>query len=263
MKKILSILYISYRNYATYLPDVIGINIILVLRILVISILYGYLYNSFSSDWTIEWFTIVQVTYALIITQVISTAKPKIVDEIQMDVKSWKISSYLLNPLNYIYFKFLEFFPIFIHNVIIWLFIWLLLWYLILGIFPLTLWWIFWWLILLLWSMFTSFFWYMIIWLLSFYTEDADSFRFIYAKADMILWGNLIPIPFLPIFLQAIAYLSPFAYFGYTTGLVFSNFEMFTFLKYFTIQIIWFSINLSVCIILYNHAKNKLTINWW
>ena len=67
---------------------------------------------------------------------------------------------------------------------------------------------------------------------------------------------------YLPVFLQTIAYLSPFAYFGYTTWLMFSNFELYTFLKYFSIQMIWFFINLSICILLYNHAKKKLTINW-
>jgi len=263
MKKILHILYISYKNYTAYLPDIVWTNIILVLRILVIGILYGYLYDNYSSDWTIAWFSIVQITYAVIIAQVVSTAKPKITDEIQMDVKSWKISSYLLNPLSYIYFKFLEFFPIFIHNIVIWLSIWLILWFLILWVFPLSIWWILWWIILLVWSMFTVFFWYMVIWLLAFYTEDVEAFRFIYSKMDMILGWNLLPIPFLPAVLQTLAFASPFAYFGYTTWLVFSNFEMATFLKYLMIQVIWLVINLSICILMYNNAKKKLTINWW
>ena len=263
MKKILHILLISYKNYTAYLSDIVGINIILALRIVVISVLYAYLYKNFANNGVISWFTIEQITYALITAQVVSTAKPKIADEIQLDVKSWRVSIYLLNPFSYIYFKFLEFFPIFLHNIIIWLGIWLLIWFLILWTFPLTIWWIFWWIILLIWSMLTVFFWYMIIWLLSFYTEDSEAFRFIYSKADMILWGNIIPIPFLPEILQTIAYLSPFAYFWYTTGLVFSNFEMLTFLKYLLIQVVWIIINLWICIVLYNHAKNKLTINWW
>lgn len=263
MKKILTILQISYKNHIAYLPDIIWTNIILVLRILVISILYWFLYSNFSIDNKIAWFTVIQVTYAVIIAQVIVTSKPRIVDEIQKDVKSGKIASYLLNPINYIYFKFLEFFPIFIHNIVIWLTIGLFIWFLVLGVFPITLWGIFGWLILLLWSMLNVFFAYMIIWLLAFYIEEVEAFRFIYSKADMILWWNLIPIPFLPPILQTIAFASPFAYFWYTTGLVFSSFDLHLFVKYLSIQIIWLSIHILVCVLLYNNAKKKLVINWW
>ena len=52
--------------------------------------------------------------------------------------------------------------------------------------------------------------------LLAFYTEDADSFKLLYAKLDMFFGGNILPIPFMPLFLQTIAFASPFAYEGYT-----------------------------------------------
>lgn len=262
MKKMFSILYTSYKNYIVYVPDVVWINIILVLRLLVIWILYAYLYDSFWVANKIEWYSIEQVTYAVIIAQIITTAKPKISDEIQQDVKSWKISAYLLNPANYIYFKFLEFFPIFLHNVIFWLIFWITIWFILLGVIPLSLWWILWWIILLIGSMLTSFFGYVMIWLLSFYVEDNEPFRFIYSKMDMILWWNLLPIPFLPWILKTIAFASPFAYFWYTTGLIFTNFELLKFIEYFWIQMIWLIINISICLWLYSHAKTRLTINW-
>jgi len=262
MKKILSILYASYKNYTTYIPDIIWINIIFVLRIIVISVLYKYLYLNFWVNNQIAWYSLDQLMYAVIIAQLTSTSKPRISDEIELDVKSWKVASYLLNPFNYVYFKFLEFFPIFIHNIVIGLVLWLSIWYLVIWSFPITLWWIVWWIILLIWSMLTVFFWYMVIGIISFYVEDNEPFRFIYSKFDMILWWNLLPLPFMPAFMQTIAYASPFAYFWYTTWLVFSNFELFTFLKYLSIQMIWLIINLSICLSLYNHAKNKLTINW-
>jgi len=52
--------------------------------------------------------------------------------------------------------------------------------------------------------------------LLAFYTEDADSFRLLYSKLDLIFGGNILPIPFMPLFLQGIAFASPFVYAGYT-----------------------------------------------
>jgi ABC-2 type transport system permease protein len=261
MLKTLSILYTSYKNYTAYIADILWVNIVLVVRVIVIWILYAYLYDNFSSNWEISGYTIAEVTYAVIIAQVIANAAPRIADEIQLDVKSGKISVYLLNPISYIKYKFLEFFPIFLYNMIIWLIIWLVLWYLIVWTFPVTLWWIFFWIITLILSMIAFFFWYMSIWLLAFYTEDMESFRLIYGKANMILWGNLIPIPFLPGIIQNIAYLTPFPYFWYTTWLLFAKFDFLLFCKYTIIQILWILISLTCCCIVYNHAKNKLTIN--
>lgn len=262
MHRTLSIIITTYKNHIVYLSDIIGINIIYLLRVIVIVTLYKYLYKNFQVNDLINWFTLAQVTFAVIVTQAVSTAKPKVVDEVSLDVKSGKISVYLLNPINYIQYKFIEFFPVFLHNLVIWLFIWFILWYLLLWVFPVTLYWFFAWIFLLLLSMITVFFWYMSIWLLAFYTEDVEAFRYIYSKLDMILWWNLLPLPFLPSILQTIAFLSPFAYFWYTSWLVFSSFEMNTFLKYLLIQVIWITINISICIFIYNKAKNRLTINW-
>jgi ABC-type uncharacterized transport system permease subunit len=61
--------------------------------------------------------------------------------------------------------------------------------------------------------MLVVFFSYTLIGLFAFYVEDIEAFRFIYSKFDMILGGNIMPIPFLPHILQTIAYATPFAYF--------------------------------------------------
>jgi ABC-type uncharacterized transport system permease subunit len=60
--------------------------------------------------------------------------------------------------------------------------------------------------------MIINFFGYFMIGLLGFYTEDADSFRLLYSKLDLFFGGNILPIPFMPMFLQTIAFASPFAY---------------------------------------------------
>lgn len=263
MQKIIRILLTAYKNYIVYIPDIIWVNLILVLRLIVIITLYKYLYSTYSQDNLIFWFTLTQITYAVIIAQVVSTSKPKVVDEIAQDVKSWKIWIYLLNPINYILFKFLEFFPTFMQNVGFWLIFWLILWFLTTWVFPITLFWFLAWILLLIWSMLVVFFSYTFIWLLSFYTEDIEAFRFIYSKLDMIFGWNILPIPFLPWVLQTIAYASPFAYFWYTSGLVFVSFDFMTFLKYLSIQLFWLLLTLVSCYLLFNKASKKLTINWW
>lgn len=263
MKKIFSILLTAYKNYIIYLSDIIWVYLILILRLIVIITLYKYLYSHYSINGLISWYNLVQITYAVIIAQIVSTSKPKIVDEISQDVKTWKIQIYMLNPINYILFKFLEFFPIFMQNVIFGLIFWLSLWFLSTGTFPITFISFFAWILLLIWSMFVVFFSYLFIWLLAFYTEDVEAFRFVYSKLDMIFWWNILPIPFLPTILQTIAYASPFAYFWYTSWLIFSSFNLLNFVKYFSVQMIWLSITIFSCFYLFSKASNKLSINWW
>lgn len=261
MQKILTILITAYKNYIVYIPDIIGVNLILVLRLIVIITLYKYLYSSYSQNDLIMWYNFIQITYAVIVAQIITTAKPRVSDEVSQDVKSWKVSVYLLNPINYILFKFLEFFPTFVQNVIFWLIFWFSLWFLFTWYFPVDMISFFAGFILLIWSMFVVFFSYMIIGLLSFYTEDIEAFRFIYSKLDMILGWNILPIPFLPSVLQTIAYASPFAYFGYTSWLVFVSFDLSIFIKYFSIQMIWLFTTLWICLLLFKKASKKLSIN--
>lgn len=262
MQKILSILFTAYKNYVVYIPDIIWVNIILVIRLLVMITLYKYLYKNYSENDLIMWYSLIQVTYAVIITQVVVTSKPKINMEISNDVKSWKIAVYLLNPINYILYKFLEFFPVFMQNIIFWLIFWLSLWFLTTWFFPLSLWWFIWWLILLIWSMLIVFFSYAFIWILAFYTEDVEAFRFVYSKFEMIFWWNILPIPFLPWVFQTIAYILPFAYFWYTTWLVFVSFDFYTFIKYFLIQLSWLLFTIFLCFFVFKKASKKLVINW-
>jgi len=263
MKKILSILFTAYKNYNIYIYDIVWNNMIFILRIIVIITLYKYIYLNFSKDDLVSWYSIIQVGYAMIIAQVVSSSKPRVVDEISNDVKTWKIWVYFLNPINYIWFKFLEFFPIFMQNVIIGLCVWFVIGYLMLWTFPISLAWFFAWFLLLVWSMLIVFFSYTFIGIFAFFTEDVEAIRFLYSKFDMILWWNILPIPFLPWLLQTIAYLSPFAYFWYTSWLVFVSFDYYTFIKYFSIQMFWLIITIYWCIWLFSKASKKLTINWW
>ena len=169
----------------------------------------------------------------------------------------------MLNPINYISYKFFESFSIAIYNLVISLAIGLWLWYLILWSIPFSWWGILGWSFLLFGGMIVNFFWYFMIGLLGFYTEDADSFRLLYSKLDLFFWGNILPLPFMPLFLQTIAFASPFAYAWYTAWLIFTKFTMHTFLQYAWMQILWIAILIGICSLIYNQARKRLTINGW
>ena len=180
-----------------------------------------------------------------------------------MDIKTGKIAVYLLNPINYVSYKFFESFSKGIYNLIISLSIGLWLWYILLWSIPFSIWGVLGWSLLLLWGMLVSFFGYFMVGLLAFYTEDADSFRLLYSKMDLFFWGNILPLPFMPLFLQTIAFASPFAYAGYTAWLIFTKFTLPTFLEYAGIQLFWIVALIGLCYLIYTQAQKKITINWW
>jgi len=253
---------IAYKNYTVYIHDIIGINVVYLLRLLVIIFFYKAIY-AINPGAMINGYSLEQVTWALIFVQAIVASKSRIPDEVNIDIKTGKIAIYLLNPINYISYKFLESFSKIIYNLIISLSIWLILWFLILWSIPLSVWGILGWIVLLLGGVLISFFGYFMVGLLAFYTEDADSFRLLYSKIDLLLGGNILPIPFMPLFLQSIAFASPFVYAGYTAWLIFTHFTLHTFFSYLGMQILWIVILIGLCHLIYIQARKKLTINWW
>jgi len=256
------VLSIAYRNYTVYIHDLVGINVIYILRVLVIIFFYKAIYTiNLGAD--INGYSLEQVTWALIFVQAAVRAKYRITDDVNIDIKTGKIAIHLLNPINYISYKFFEAFSKSIYNLAISLAIGLWLWYMLLWSIPFSVWWIFGWLFLLFWGMLVNFFGYFMIGLLSFYTEDADSFRLLYGRLDMFFWGNILPIPFMPGLLQIIAFASPFAYAWYTAWLIFTKFTMHTFLQYAGMQLFWIVLLIWVCYGIYTHAKKRLTINGW
>lgn len=262
MKKYFQILFISYKNHTVYMYDIIWNMMIFVLRIIVISLLFKTIYTYNQTD-IISWFSVIQLSIALVFAQTIAVSKPAIWHQIDSDIKSWKISSYMLNPISYIWFKFFENISTFLFNIIIFLSLWMLVVFLMFFEINFSISWFLWSIILTFWAIFIAFFWYMMVGLLAFFIEDSESFRWIYSKTDMLFWWNILPLPFLPPFILSIAYMFPFAYGWYTAWLIFSNFELFLFLKYLFIQIVWIILFIVVCTILYYFARKKLNINWW
>lgn len=261
LQKYFAILQIAYKNHAVYFYDILGTNWIFVMRVVVIIFLFKLIYSM--KWWAISGYTIEEISWALIFAQILVKSRPAINIEINEEVQSGKIATYLLTPISYIWFKFFENFSKFIYNTIIWIAFWLVIWYSFFWEISTSPSWILGWIILLIGAMFVSYFWYMMIWLTSFFVEDNEWFRFIYQKLDMLFWWNILPIPFLPLFMQQIAFISPFAYAWYTAGLIFSKFQLDKFLLYLAIQSFWAIFLILVCTWLYNKWRTKLVTNWW
>ena len=101
-----------------YIPDIVGINIIYILRLFVIICFYKAIY-AINPGNLINGYTLEQVTRALIFVQAIVVAKYRITEDVNIDIKTGKIATYLLNPINYISYKFFESFSKSLYNLAI------------------------------------------------------------------------------------------------------------------------------------------------
>lgn len=97
--------------------------------------------------------------------------------------------------------------------------------------------------------------------LLAFITEDTFSFRLIYQKLTFILGGLLIPIDFLPDWLQRIARALPFSYTTYAPARLFVAFSRAQFQQILTNQLLWLTIMGLLLFFQYRWSTKRLSIN--
>lgn len=262
LRKNIQLFLIAYRSYSVYFYDILGINITYVFRVIIIVFLYKAIYKVGWVSNTVGWYSLEELSWALIFVQALVVSKPRITQEINADVQWWKIVAYLLNPISYVTYKFNEHFSRFIYNIGISLAIWLVVWYFLLGSIHTSVFGILGGTILVIGAMLISFFGYMMIGLTALFIEDSNGFRTIYSAIDRLFAGNILPIPFFPIFFQQIIFASPFAYTGYTAWLIFVRFESSAFLHYLGMEILWSCIYIGICYLMYQRASKRLIINW-
>jgi ABC-2 type transport system permease protein len=100
-----------------------------------------------------------------------------------------------------------------------------------------------------------------IIGLLAFVTEDTFSFRLIYQKFVFILGGLMIPLDFLPGWLQGIARILPFNLTTYAPAKLFVAFTWQQFGQIALLQIFWLTLIGGVLFWQYRWATQRLVVN--
>ena len=106
-----------------------------------------------------------------------------------------------------------------------------------------------------------DFFVFSIIGLLAFVTEDTFSFRLIYQKLVFILGGLMIPLDFLPAWLQPIARILPFNLTTYAPAKLFVAFTWTQFRQIGVLQVIWLLVIGAILFWQYRWAARRLAIN--
>ncbi len=97
--------------------------------------------------------------------------------------------------------------------------------------------------------------------LLSFFFEDVNSFMFIYHKITFVLGGLLIPVDFLPDWLQGIARVLPFSVVVYGPSKLFVAWDTGQFAGIVALQLIWIVVIALGLAALYRYGIRRVSIN--
>ncbi|MEX1018851.1 MAG: hypothetical protein WDZ49_04290 [Litorilinea sp.] len=97
--------------------------------------------------------------------------------------------------------------------------------------------------------------------LLAFVTEETASFRLIYQKLIFILGGLLLPLDFLPDWLQGPARILPFGLVTYAPAKLLVAFDMTQCLQVLGLQAVWITALGTGLLLQYNWAVRRLAVN--
>ncbi len=97
--------------------------------------------------------------------------------------------------------------------------------------------------------------------LMAFVMEDTFSLRLIYQKLIFILGGLLIPVDFLPDWLERIARLLPFSLTTYAPARLFVTFEWELFRQILPLQVLWLAVLALLLFAQYRWAAQRLAVN--
>jgi ABC-2 type transport system permease protein len=100
-----------------------------------------------------------------------------------------------------------------------------------------------------------------IIALSAFVIEDITAFQLIYQKITFILGGLLLPVDFLPDWLQRIANLLPFRLVAYAPGRLFVQFDTILFWGFLKGQLLWISLCGAILILMFRWGTRRVSIN--
>lgn len=97
--------------------------------------------------------------------------------------------------------------------------------------------------------------------LCAFVLEEISPLQWIVRRFVMFFGGNILPIPFFPTWLQAVAYASPFAFTGYVAGQTFARFDPSVFLRHTAVMVFWLLALSALASFSYSRFSRRLVSN--
>lgn len=251
---------ISLSNNLVYFADFLVRNFFFVFIMYIMLMLWTNIYGSKGGN--IAGFTLNQMIWYLVVTEMITLSRSNIFTEASLDVKNGNIAYMLNKPYNYILYCFFnslgEMGVKLLTNMLVGLFIGILyvgplasfnlihLPFIVVSI---------------LLGIFINFFIHISLSLTSFWLEENSAFFWIYQKLVFMLGGMLIPLDMFPGWLRNIAANLPFAYVTYAPAKLAVGFSYNSFIYTIAFQLVYLGFFFTLSMVIFRKGAKALNVN--
>lgn len=251
---------ISIANNLIYVGNFIARNIFLVFIVYVMLLLWKVIYGE--QEGSVAGFTLNQMIWYLIVTEIVTLSKSNIFREVSEDVKKGNIAYLLNKPYHYVIYCFAnslgEILTRLVGNLVVALAIGLLY---VGPLQPFSLKHLPFILLSILFGIFLNFFIYINLALTAFWLEDNTAITWIYSKLVFTLGGMLIPLELFPNWLASVARYLPFAYVTYGPARLAVNFNLIDFIHTISYQLGFLFIFILISAVVFRRGVRVLNVN--
>jgi viologen exporter family transport system permease protein len=260
LQKYLAVMRVSIASNLAYMMEVFFRGLFLIVLIFVLGQLWKTTYSVRGAK-LLSGFSISDMIWYLAAAETIATSMPALTRRIDQEVRSGQLAYLLGRPCSYIFYNFAQYmgerlvrFTIngIVAAVVALVFV---------GPPHLT------WMGVVAWPPVTflalciDFVAYFSIGLLAFWTEDTNSFSFVFSRLTLVLGGVLAPLEIFPQPLRSIAQALPFSAILYGPARTLVHFELYPFLGLLEQQLITIAVGCVILFAIYSVAIRRVSIN--
>ena len=258
--KYLAILRVSAANNLAYLPEIVFRTLFLIVLIYVIGQLWQTTFTLHNSA-ILRGFTVNSMIWYLAAAETLATSLPALTRRIDQEVRSGELAYLLGRPCSYLFYNYAHYLGERLVRLTINGTVAALVALIYVGPPHFTWMGLAAWPLMVLLAISIEFLCYFGIGLLAFWTENTQSFSFIFSRLTLVLGGVLAPIEIFPQPLRTLAQILPFSSMLYGPARTLVQFETASFVGLVWQQVITLSVVSLLILGLYRLATRRVSIN--
>src|SRR5947209_7240992 len=260
VQKYLAVMRVSIASNLAYMMEVVFRGLFLVVLIFVLGELWKTTYSARGAK-LLSGFSISDMIWYLAAAETIATSMPALTRRIDQEVRSGQLAYLLGRPCSYIFYNFAQYIGERLVRLIINGVVAGAVALIFVGLPHLTWMGVVAWPLVAFMALCIDFVAYFSIGLLAFWTEDTNSFSFVFSRLTLVLGGVLAPLEIFPQPLRSIAQALPFSAILYGPARTLVHFELYPFLGLLEQQLITIAAGCVILFAIYSVAIRRVSIN--
>ena len=260
IRKYRAVLEISIASNLAYVMEIVFRALMLIAIVFILSQLWKTTFSIRGAS-TLSGFSVSDMVWYLVAAEAVAMSLPALTKRIDQEVRSGQLAYLLSRPCSYVLYNFAQYLGERLVRFIMNCIVGAILALLIVGLPRLTWISVLAWPLTILFAFGIDFVCYFAIGLLAFWTEETQSFAFVYSRLTLVLGGVLAPIEIFPQPLRTIAQVLPFSTILYGPARTLVHFQLNSFGALLLQQIITLIVGSALMMVLYHVAVRRVNIN--